>query len=193
MKRTKSAKDLTTNPQQWILWSTRWLSGLIWLFVKFYWQQLHVSISHSNICFERFIQQTKPMGKGLVWNVGQATNNCPTTSERSSQHHCVLQSHISACASARKHETRPCGETTNDDTLNGVRAVRVWDVCVLTYRDNAGRDESPANFEEQRRREAQHHLNIFKIVPVTYRMERRTIESLKQVKIGPDDLFFAFD
>lgn len=56
-------------------------------------------------------------------------------------------------------------------------------MCVLTYRDNDGRDESPADFEEQRRREPQHHLNIFKVVLVTYRMERRTIKALKQVKI----------
>lgn len=40
--------------------------------------------------------------------------------------------------------------------------------CVFTYRDDDRGDESPADFEEERRREAQHHLNIFKVVPVTY-------------------------
>lgn len=39
--------------------------------------------------------------------------------------------------------------------------------CVFTYRDDDRGDESPADFEEERRREAQHHLHIFKVVPVT--------------------------
>lgn len=39
--------------------------------------------------------------------------------------------------------------------------------CELTYRDDDRGDESPAHFEEQGRREAQHHLHIFKVVPVT--------------------------
>jgi len=38
---------------------------------------------------------------------------------------------------------------------------------VLTYRDNDGGDESPADFEKERRRESQHHLNVFEVVPVT--------------------------
>lgn len=40
-------------------------------------------------------------------------------------------------------------------------------LCDLTYSDNGGGDESPADFEEQRRRKSQHHLHIFKVVPVT--------------------------
>lgn len=39
-------------------------------------------------------------------------------------------------------------------------------VCVFTYRDNDGGDESPADFEEERRREAQHHLNVSEVVYV---------------------------
>lgn len=37
----------------------------------------------------------------------------------------------------------------------------------FTYGDDDGGDESPADFEEERRREAQHHLDVFKVVPVT--------------------------
>lgn len=40
-------------------------------------------------------------------------------------------------------------------------------LCELTYRDDDRGDESPAHFEEQGRREAQHHLHIFKVVTVT--------------------------
>lgn len=35
------------------------------------------------------------------------------------------------------------------------------------YSNDDGGDEPPANFEEQRRREAQHHLHILKVLPVT--------------------------
>lgn len=38
--------------------------------------------------------------------------------------------------------------------------------CMFTYRDNERGDESPADFEEERRREAQHHLHVFEVVPV---------------------------
>lgn len=36
-----------------------------------------------------------------------------------------------------------------------------------TYADDDGRHESPAHFEEERRREAQHHLHVLEVVPVT--------------------------
>lgn len=74
---------------------------------------------------------------------------------------------------------------------DGSQNIRVF-LGELTYRDNDGRDESPADFEEQRRREAQHHLNIFKIFPVTYRTERgKQSKELKQVKIEDEKPFFT--
>lgn len=36
-----------------------------------------------------------------------------------------------------------------------------------TYTDDDGRHESPAHLEEERRREAQHHLHVLEVVPVT--------------------------
>lgn len=45
-------------------------------------------------------------------------------------------------------------------------------VCVLTYGDDDRGDESPADLEEERRREAQHHLNIFKVVPVACKKQK---------------------
>lgn len=51
-------------------------------------------------------------------------------------------------------------------------------VCmrVLTYRDNDRGDESPAHFEEERRRKTQHHLNISKVVPVTCEKKQKVIQ-----------------
>lgn len=44
---------------------------------------------------------------------------------------------------------------------------RSWLLCSgLTYRDDDGGHESPAHLEEERRREAQHHLHVLKVVPV---------------------------
>lgn len=47
---------------------------------------------------------------------------------------------------------------------------------VFTYRDDDGRDESPADFEEERRREAQHHLHVFEVFFVACGHEKRVIQ-----------------
>lgn len=36
------------------------------------------------------------------------------------------------------------------------------------HKDDGGRDEAPADLEEERRREAQHHLNVLEVVAVPY-------------------------
>lgn len=45
------------------------------------------------------------------------------------------------------------------------------------YSNDDGRDEPPANFEEQRRREAQHHLHILKVLPVTCNKSKKNVDS----------------
>lgn len=53
-----------------------------------------------------------------------------------------------------------------------------------TYGDDDGGDESPADIEEERRREAQHHLDVFKVVPVTCDKKQKGIQEKSKVNIG---------
>lgn len=53
----------------------------------------------------------------------------------------------------------PCSSNRNDH-------VNCPSFHKKTYSNNDGGDEPPADLEEQRRGEAQHHLHIFKVLPV---------------------------
>lgn len=58
----------------------------------------------------------------------------------------------------------PCSSNRNDH-------VNCPSFHKKTYSNNDGGDEPPADLEEQRRGEAQHHLHIFKVLPVACKIQ----------------------
>lgn len=114
---------------------------------KYHWYQLHVPISQS----QRFAWFMVGKGNGSQKKI-------------SAQFRCVSapQETISTTKSTLT-------ALTYQHTFLHCRYHRIdlLALCDHTYSNNDGGDESPADFEEQRRGEAQHHLHIFKILPVT--------------------------
>lgn len=77
-------------------------------------------------------------------------------------------------------------ESPNRFMFQETRSTFMWpqqSFTEFTYGDDDGGDESPADFEEERRREAQHHLDVFKVVPVTCDKKQKGIQEKCKVNI----------
>lgn len=49
------------------------------------------------------------------------------------------------------------------------KAGATWEGPQGTYKDDSRRNKAPTDLEEERRREAQHHLDVLEVVPVPWR------------------------